>query len=88
MEPVRHLGDGRLLYVNRRACENLGYSREELLELTVHDVNPSLPREGWRETWRKSAIGPPRCGHVDRGGSPCSLSQAGQHQVAVITVRK
>jgi PAS domain S-box-containing protein len=30
--------DGRLVAVNRRACEVLGYEREELLDLRVSDV--------------------------------------------------
>ncbi|HDP80537.1 MAG TPA: response regulator [Spirochaetes bacterium] len=35
-----HGMDGKLIDVNRAACENLGYSREELLSLTVWDVDP------------------------------------------------
>src|SRR5579862_400717 len=37
----------RLLDVNDRACIDLGYSREELLALTVRDIDPDLT-----ETWR------------------------------------
>lgn len=32
--------DARLLYVNEQACRALGYSREELLGMTVYDVDP------------------------------------------------
>jgi len=35
--------DGRLLYVNDAACRRLGYSREELLGLTVNDIDPFAP---------------------------------------------
>lgn len=30
------------IQVNKQACEQLGYEREELLELTIMDVNPTL----------------------------------------------
>ncbi len=32
-------GDGRFIHANRRLCDMLGYSREELLELTVKDIS-------------------------------------------------
>jgi len=32
---------GEILYVNRVACETLGYSREELLRMRVEDVDPT-----------------------------------------------
>lgn len=32
--------DGRFLYVNDEACRQLGYEREELLRLSIFDVNP------------------------------------------------
>ena len=32
--------DARLLYVNDQACRALGYSREELLGMTVYDIDP------------------------------------------------
>lgn len=44
--------DARFLYVNDVACRNLGYSREELLSLTMHDVDPDLLAEVWSEQWR------------------------------------
>jgi PAS domain S-box-containing protein len=34
--------DGRVLDVNRSACESLGYSREELLGMTPYDFDPDL----------------------------------------------
>jgi len=39
--------DGRLLEVNDRACQMLGYSREELLTLTVPQLDPNYPPEGY-----------------------------------------
>lgn len=44
--------DARFIYVNDIACRRLGYSREELLSMTVHDVDPDFPIEVWPEHWR------------------------------------
>jgi PAS domain S-box-containing protein len=44
--------DGRFLGVNDAACRQLDYSREELLKLTVFDVDPSIHRDTWAENWR------------------------------------
>ena len=43
------LATGLFLYVNDEACRQLGYPREELLALTVADVNPMFPIERWRQ---------------------------------------
>jgi len=43
--------DARFIYVNDAACRALGYSREELLSLTLHDIDPGIPREVWLEHW-------------------------------------
>ena len=43
--------DGRLLYVNERACEVLGYSRDELLSMKIQDINPDFPPERWDAHW-------------------------------------
>lgn len=43
--------DARFLYVNETACESLGYTREELLQMTVHDIDPDFPHELWEESW-------------------------------------
>jgi len=44
--------DGKILDVNRRACESLGYSRSELLLLTVFDLDvasePTIARDHWK----------------------------------------
>ncbi|MFS8606803.1 MAG: EAL domain-containing protein [Gammaproteobacteria bacterium] len=37
---ISHISvDGRFIHVNRQLCEMLGYTREELLRLTVHQVS-------------------------------------------------
>lgn len=45
-------GNARFQYVNGESCRKLGYSREELLGLTVADVDPDLPISRWPEHWR------------------------------------
>jgi two-component system cell cycle sensor histidine kinase/response regulator CckA len=43
--------DARLLYVNDAACRALGYTREELLTMSVHDISPEYPSEVWPAHW-------------------------------------
>lgn len=43
--------DARFIYVNDAACNALGYSREELLTMSVHDVDPKFPAEVWPAHW-------------------------------------
>ncbi len=43
--------DARLIYVNDQACRVLGYSREELLAMTIYEINPSFTPETWSDHW-------------------------------------
>src|SRR5262249_12518673 len=45
--------EGRLLYVNRRACERLGYSEDELLRMTLQDIDPLSSKERLQELFRR-----------------------------------
>lgn len=45
--------DARFASVNKAACMNLGYSRQELLAMTVSDVDPNFPKEKWHEHWNE-----------------------------------
>jgi PAS domain S-box-containing protein len=44
--------DGRFFYVNDAACHTLGYSREELLGMSIPDIDPTHPSEVFAEHWR------------------------------------
>jgi PAS domain S-box-containing protein len=44
--------DARIIYVNEQSVRSLGYSRDELLTMRVHDIDPLYPRENWDQAWR------------------------------------
>jgi PAS domain S-box-containing protein len=44
--------DGRFFYVNEEACRSLGYSREELLSMSVHNINPEFLPATWPRYWK------------------------------------
>jgi PAS domain S-box-containing protein len=46
-------GDGRFVYLNERAHDLLGYTREQLLHLHVWDVDLDVSRERWVASWRQ-----------------------------------
>jgi PAS domain S-box-containing protein len=43
--------EARFLYFNEAACQLLGYSREQLLNMRVYDLDPDYPPEAWAKTW-------------------------------------
>jgi PAS domain S-box-containing protein len=43
--------EGRIIYVNHASCNSLGYSCEELLSMTVHDVDPQFAQNVWAKHW-------------------------------------
>jgi PAS domain S-box-containing protein len=43
----------RIVYVNEASCRSLGRSREELLSLSVWDVDPLYPKEVWGAFWEE-----------------------------------
>ncbi|HEY9298475.1 MAG TPA: PAS domain S-box protein, partial [Phormidium sp.] len=45
--------EGKIYYVNQASCRLVGFSREELLGLTVHELDPNYPQELWPEHWRE-----------------------------------
>ena len=43
--------NGRLLDVNRSSCARYGHSRNEMLRMTIFDLDTCLTPELWRERW-------------------------------------
>ncbi|MDF0675775.1 MAG: PAS domain S-box protein [Nitrospira sp.] len=41
----------RIFNVNETACRMLGYARQDLTTMTVHDIDPNFPVERWAEHW-------------------------------------
>lgn len=52
-----HGYDGRFTEVNRHACESLGYTREELLQLSVPDIDVEFTMGRARAAWDTTPIG-------------------------------
>jgi PAS domain S-box-containing protein len=41
--------DGKIAYANDTACSSMGFSREELLDMEVFDIDPDFSREAWEQ---------------------------------------
>ena len=54
-----HNFEGRFLEVNRRACESLGYSKEELLRMSVTDIELDFDLQAAQAEWSKIEPGIP-----------------------------
>ena len=44
---------GRIVDANNSACRRLEYTRQELIGMSVSDINPHLPREAWAHHWEE-----------------------------------
>ncbi len=44
----------KILYTNEAASVMLGYTADEFLQMTVHDLNPSFPPEVWPGFWAET----------------------------------
>jgi PAS domain S-box-containing protein len=53
-----HGVDGELLEINQNACDSLGYSREELLSLTIKDIDLYVSGKH-EEKWKQLVPGVP-----------------------------
>lgn len=45
--------DARIHYANAQACQALGYSRAELVALSVPDIDPAYAASRWQEHWQQ-----------------------------------
>ena len=44
--------EGRFLYVNESGCKSLGYTPEEMRQITISDINPNATPERWEQVWQ------------------------------------
>ena len=51
--------EGLVLYANDSACDLLGYSRGELLNMPIFDFCLDLPRSAWQDRWGEVRAGQP-----------------------------
>jgi PAS domain S-box-containing protein len=45
--------DGRFLYANEAACKEMDYSLDEVLSMSVSDIDPDFPEERWPEHFQE-----------------------------------
>ncbi|MBE9070733.1 PAS domain S-box protein, partial [Leptolyngbya cf. ectocarpi LEGE 11479] len=45
--------DGHFHYVNNTACSKSGYTRDQLLTLSITDIYPTISPEDWGQIWQK-----------------------------------
>ncbi len=88
--------EGRVLDVNDTACQWLGYSREELLQMTVFDIDPLIKKENWqarRDNLRKHRSLSARSQHRRKDGTmyPIELTttyvEAGDQSYSITVVQ-
>tara|TARA_R100000655_G_scaffold13525_1_gene30587 strand:- start:4584 stop:7910 length:3327 start_codon:yes stop_codon:yes gene_type:complete len=46
-------GKGRIQYVNDETCHNMGYSYDELLTMSVPEIDPATSQQNWDEHWQE-----------------------------------
>lgn len=51
--------DARFMEVNQRACENLGYTQDELLRMGIADITPGFDLAARRPVWHQLEVGRP-----------------------------
>ena len=47
--------EGRFEYVNNSACQSLGYTRQELLEMSIFDINLYFSSDSWPDHFKQVA---------------------------------
>lgn len=48
-----HNSEGVILKANDSACRKLGYSEDELIGLTIQDIDPDSNRKTWKKFWKE-----------------------------------
>jgi two-component system, cell cycle sensor histidine kinase and response regulator CckA len=47
------MSDARIANANKEACRSLDYSREELLQMNLMDIDPDITAESWPAEWQQ-----------------------------------
>jgi diguanylate cyclase (GGDEF)-like protein/PAS domain S-box-containing protein len=45
--------DARIIFANDATCRNLGYTHDELVKMTLFDIDPHVKPEAWPEEWER-----------------------------------
>ncbi len=45
--------NAQILMTNEKACQRLGYTREEIFALRIPDIDPNCTEEKWNQHWKK-----------------------------------
>jgi PAS domain S-box-containing protein len=54
MDPIMWIdSNGKIIYSNKALSELLGYTPEEISNLSVHDFDINFPKEMWEQMWRE-----------------------------------
>jgi PAS domain S-box-containing protein len=48
-----HDSEGVILKANDSACKRLGYSEDELIGLTIQDIDPDSNKKTWKQFWKE-----------------------------------
>ncbi|MGB1270925.1 MAG: PAS domain S-box protein, partial [Endozoicomonas sp.] len=48
--------DGHHKYVNESVCKALGYSQEELMQMSIMDINPAVTQSSWQRLWEQLVL--------------------------------
>jgi PAS domain S-box-containing protein len=53
VDPILWLDrSGKFIYANKAAVDHFGYPLQELLSMTVHQIDSNFPEEKWHDHWR------------------------------------
>lgn len=45
--------DASIIFANDATCRNLGYAHDELINMSIYDIDPSVTKENWPIGWEK-----------------------------------